>query len=175
MAKTIIVSVFVAIAIAIHSVPMMAQVRVDSQTAAASADLPIQDLQDLGTIRVDTVNGASKFVQQVIEAPSSVTIISAEQIHKYGYRTLADALNSAPGLYVSNDRTYSYLGLRGFNRPFDYNNRILVLVDGHRLNDDIYDAAFIDTAFPIDVELIQRIEVIRGRIRSLRLQCIPRW
>src|SRR5262245_9897826 len=74
-------------------------------------DLP---LQELGGVRVDTVNGASKFVQQVIEAPASVTIITADQIHRYGYRTLADALRSAPGLYVSYDRSYSYLGMRGF-------------------------------------------------------------
>src|SRR3990172_8256519 len=46
-------------------------------------------LADLGAIRVDTVNGASQFVQQVIEAPSSVTIITADQIQKHGYRTMA--------------------------------------------------------------------------------------
>lgn len=139
--------------------PVRAQAPLASATPSAPEDLT---LSDLGGIRVDTVNGASKFVQQVIEAPSSVTIITSDQIRKYGYRTLADALNSTPGLYVSNDLSYSYLGMRGFSRPGDYNDRVLVLIDGHRLNDNIYDAVFIGTEFPVDVELIERIEVIRG-------------
>jgi outer membrane receptor for ferrienterochelin and colicins len=160
MAKpTAALSTTIVFAFVISCVSAMAQAQIDSGTAVAPSDLSIQDL---GTIRVDTVNGASKFVQQVLEAPASVTIITGEQIRRYGYRTLAEALDSAPGIYISNDRTYNYVGVRGFDRPGDYNNRILVLVDGHRINDDIYDAAFIDTAFPVDIDLIQRIEVIRG-------------
>jgi outer membrane receptor for ferrienterochelin and colicins len=160
MAKpTAALSTTIVFAFVIFCASAVAQARLDSGPAVAPSDLSIQDL---GTIRVDTVNGASKFLQQVLEAPASVTIITGEQIRKYGYRTLAEALASAPGIYISNDRTYSYVGLRGFGRPFDYNNCILILVDGHRINDDIYDAAFIDTAFPIDIDLIQRIEVIRG-------------
>jgi outer membrane receptor for ferrienterochelin and colicins len=150
---------FVFIAFLLATMPARAQVPPASDISPAPEELT---LKDLGAIRVDTVNGASKFVQQVTEAPSSVTIITADQIRKYGYRTLADALNSAPGLYVSNDRSYSYLGIRGFNRSGNYNSRMLVLIDGHRMNDNIYDAAFIETAFPVDVDLIQRIEIIRG-------------
>ena len=57
--------------------------------------------------------------------------------------------------------------MRGFARPGDYNTRFLLLVDGRRLNDGIYDMAPIGTDFPIDVSLIERIEVIRGPGSSL--------
>jgi outer membrane receptor protein involved in Fe transport len=150
---------FVFFALLLGILPAPAQLLPPAETSVTPEDLT---LKDLGAIRVDTVNGASKFVQQVIEAPSSVTIITADQIQKYGYRTLANALRSAPGLYVNNDRSYSYLGMRGSSFSGNYNNRVLVLIDGHRMNDNIYDAAFIGTAFPVDVELIQRIEIIRG-------------
>ena len=40
-------------------------------------------------------------------------------------------------------------------------------IDGHRLNDNIYDGALIGTEFPIDVDLIDRVEVIRGPNSSL--------
>jgi len=40
-------------------------------------------------------------------------------------------------------------------------------VDGHRLNDNVYEGALIGTEFPVDVDLIRRVEVIRGPGSSL--------
>ena len=107
------------------------------------------------------------YTQKVTEAPSSVTIVTADEIKRYGYRTLADILRSVRGFYVTYDRNYSYLGVRGFSRPGDYNARILLLVDGHRLNDNIFGAALIGTEFPLDIDLIERVEIIRGPSSSL--------
>ena len=53
------------------------------------------------------------------------------------------------------------------NRPGDYGGRILITVDGHRLNDPIYDTAASGTDFLLDVDLIERVEVIRGPGSSL--------
>jgi iron complex outermembrane receptor protein len=124
-------------------------------------------LEDLMSIEIDSVYGASGFKQKVTEAPASVTIITAEEIQIYGYRTLADILRNVRGFYVTSDRNYSYLGVRGYGPPGDYNSRIALLIDGHRLNDNLYDAALIGTEFPIDVDLIDRVEVIRGPNSSL--------
>ncbi len=110
---------------------------------------------------------ASKHLQSAEDAPSSVTVITADDIQQHGYRTLADVLNVVRGFFVTYDRTYSSLGIRGFARPGDYNTRVLLLVDGHRLNDNVYDEAMIGTEFPVDVDLIQRVEIIRGPASSL--------
>jgi len=91
-------------------------------------------------VSIQKVYGASKYEQNTTQAPASVSIVTADEIRKYGYRTLADVLRGMRGLYVSDDRNYSYLGVRGFLRPGDYNTRVLVLVDGHRINENIYDA-----------------------------------
>ena len=130
-------------------------------------DLSNLTLEELAGLDIDSVYGASMYLQKVSEAPSSVTIISADDIERYGYRTLADALRSVRGFYITNDRNYSYLGVRGFSRPGDYNARILLLIDGHRLNDNIFGSALLGTEFPLDIELIQRIEIIRGPSSSL--------
>ncbi len=111
---------------------------------------------------IPSVIGASKHEQKTVDAPSSISIITAEEIDKFGYRNLADILRSVRGFYVTYDRRYHYLGVRGFGRSGDRNSRILLLVDGHRLNDNIFDAANIGNDFPFDVELIERVEVIRG-------------
>jgi iron complex outermembrane receptor protein len=125
------------------------------------------NLEDLMSIDIDSVYGASGFKQKVTEAPASVTIITSDEIQKFGYRTLADILRNVRGFYVTNDRNYSYLGVRGYGPSGDYNSRIAVMIDGHRLNDNIFDAALIGTEFPIDVDLIDRVEVIRGPNSSL--------
>jgi iron complex outermembrane receptor protein len=103
----------------------------------------------------------------VTEAPSSVTIVTSEDIRRYGYRTLAELLRSVRGFYTSYDRSYTSLGVRGFGQPGDYNSRILLLLDGHRLNDNIYDSAMLGTEFILDIDLIERVEISRGPGSSL--------
>ncbi len=138
--------------------------------AAAAAQTPPADitamtLEDL--LAVEVVSTASKFPQEVTEAPASITVITAEEIRRSGHRTLSDTLRGVRGFYTTYDRNYSYVGMRGFARPGDYNTRILLLLDGHRLNDGIYDMAPIGTDFPVDISLIERIEIIRGPGSSL--------
>jgi iron complex outermembrane receptor protein len=120
-------------------------------------DLSLEELMD-----VEIVYAASRYEQKISDAPASVSIVSADEIRRFGYRTLADILNSVRGFYTTYDRSYHYLGVRGFGRPGDYNTRILLLVNGHRINDNIYDSAAIGTEFLIDVDLIERVEVVRG-------------
>lgn len=116
---------------------------------------------------LDIVVGASKHEQKVAEAPSAVTIITGDDIRKFGYRTLGDLLRSVRGFFVTYDRGYGYIGVRGFNRPADFGGRILLLLDGHRLNDPLYDTAASGTDFILDVDLIDRVEIIRGPGSSL--------
>jgi outer membrane receptor for ferrienterochelin and colicins len=139
----------------------------EPEAMGATQDLTTLRLEDLMKIKVDTVYAASKHAQNVAEAPASVTVVTAEQIRRYGYRTLADVLRSVSGFYVSFDRYQCYIGVRGFSRPGDYNSRVLLLLDGHRLNDNIYNAAAVGTDFPFDLALIERIEIIRGPSSSL--------
>ena len=69
-------------------------------------------------MRIDAgrVFGASERLQPVTEAPASVSFITAEDIARYGYRTLADILRGVRGMYVTDDRNFSYLGVRGFRQ-----------------------------------------------------------
>ncbi len=133
----------------------------------SQTDLSKMSIEDLAKMKVDSVYGASKFLQKVADAPASITIVEADEIQRHGWRTLADVLRSVRGFYVINDRNYSYVGVRGFSRPGDYNSRILFLLDGHRENDNIFDGAYVATEFPVDVDLIERIEIIRGPSSSV--------
>ena len=113
------------------------------------------------------VFGASERSQPVTEAPASVSFITAEEIARYGYRTLADILRGVRGMYVTDDRNFSLLGTRGFGKPGDYNSRILLLVNGHRVNDNVFGQAEIGAEFGLDPAMFERVEIIRGPASSL--------
>jgi outer membrane receptor protein involved in Fe transport len=126
---------------------------------AAAQSAPAERLDQLLSVRVST---ASRLDNTAMRAPASVTVITAEDIARFGYRTLGEVLRSLAGFYLSYDRNYVYVGVRGFSRPTDYNNRILLLIDGFRLNEGVYGEATFGTGLPIDLGAIDRIEIVRG-------------
>lgn len=119
-------------------------------------DLPFEQLVML------EVSSASRYTQKIGEAPAAAVVVHADEIRAYGYRTLADVLRSMPGLYVTDDHSWSYIGVRGFSRPGDYNTRVLLLVDGNRANDNIYNQAYIGSEFLVDIDMIDRVEFVPG-------------
>ncbi len=131
------------------------------------SDAQAADANDLTSLSIDqlldvNVVTASKFTQKQSDAPSAVTVITADDISRFGYQTLADVLRSLRGVFVAYDHNYSYLGSRGSGRPGDFNSRILILIDGQRLNDSVYEQGSIGTEFPIDLAMVERIEYVPG-------------
>ena len=116
---------------------------------------------------IPSVYSASKYEQKVTKAPASISIVTGDEIKKYGYRTFGQILNSLRGFYSTSDRSYGYAGARGFGLPSDYNSRLLLLIDGHRYNDSMFDAFDTSEGFPVDLDIIERIEVVRGPSSSL--------
>ncbi len=139
----------------------------DSWRDRSSSETDIENMHELAGMPLAAlleleVTGASKFSQSVRSAPSSATVITSAEIRALGYRSLSDVLNSVRGLNVNSDRAYSYLGVRGVSTPGDYNTRVLLLIDGNRINDGVFDQAFLGTEFPLDLDLVERVEFIPG-------------
>jgi outer membrane receptor protein involved in Fe transport len=129
-------------------------------------DIGRMDLEQLMTVELETVT-ASKYSQKLSDTASPVTVIGKDQIQQFGYRTLSDVLRTVPGFFITNNRAYDNAGIRGFDQSADYNGRMLVMIDGIRMNETIYDSGFTDNALPIDIDLVERIEVVRGPGSSL--------
>lgn len=127
-----------------------------------------QDSLDDGALSLDSllnlrISSVSKYEQTTREAPASVSIISKEDILSFGYNSLGEVLNSVRDLYLSDDRNYGYLGMRGISRPTDFNNRIAIMVNGVLLNENIWGQGPIESDIHgLNLDDVERIEVIRG-------------
>ena len=120
------------------------------------ADLPLEALLEV------EIAGAARFAQPLSEAPATGSVILAEDIRRYGFTTLAGALQSLNGVHVTSERDYGYIGIRGIARPGDYNTRMLLMTDGVRRNDPLYDTAPIGHDAPLEMDWIKRLEFVRG-------------
>lgn len=113
-------------------------------------------------IEREQVFSASRYAQDAALAPASVTVITAREIRQFGYRTLADVLSAVRGYHMRYDFNYDYAAVRGLAREGDFNSRILVMLDGQRINAPVTDAVGIGTDTVVDLSQVHHIEVIRG-------------
>lgn len=119
-------------------------------------------LLDLKLVPLRQVAAASRFIEDIEDAPSSVTIIDGQELRAFGYPTIAEALRGNRGIALSYDRVYWSAAIRGLGDPRDYNNRLLVLQDGTVMNDNILAASFIGSDARADLGDVERIEIVRG-------------
>jgi iron complex outermembrane receptor protein len=130
-------------------------------TSVFSAPADVTDIPFESLMQTEIIT-ASKIGQQISNAPSAVSSVTAEDIRRFGYRSLADIIGSMRGLYTTNDRTYTYMGGRGFGRTGDYAGRVMLLIDGYQANDNLYNAAYLGNDGLLDAELIDRVEYVSG-------------
>jgi len=137
----------------------------DPVPGATPGDLTALTLEQLLNLQVE---GAALHPQTLRDAPASITVITADDIYKYGYRTLGEAMTSVRGFTLNDNRSYQSVGIRGFNLPWDYGSRILVMVNGHNMADHVYDSMlWFGDDFPVDMHLVKQIEIIRGPSSAL--------
>jgi iron complex outermembrane receptor protein len=135
---------------------LLAGVTANGQAAPDVTSLSLEQLLNVSIV------GASRYAQAQSEVAAAVSVITRQEIQAFGWRTLAEALGSLPGLYVTYNRQATSIGARGFGLPGDFNTRLLVMIDGIRVNDPTYDAGRFGWDFPLDMDLIERIEFIPG-------------
>ena len=111
---------------------------------------------------IEEVIAVSRSAETVEDAPSSVSIISGQELRAMGYPTVVEALRGTRGIFVGDDSSYPSIGFRGISTLGDYGDHVLVLVDGQPTNDDYVGSSYVGYDGRADIDDIQRIEVVRG-------------
>jgi iron complex outermembrane receptor protein len=107
-----------------------------------------------------TVITASRGAQSPLDAPNSTTIITRQDIRLSGQTRIPELLRRVAGMDVMQiTGADTNVSMRGFNSRLA--NKLLVLVNGRSVYNDILGSTFWES-FTIDVDQIERIEVVRG-------------
>jgi outer membrane receptor protein involved in Fe transport len=113
------------------------------------------------------VQTATKTATSLQDAPAVVTLITADDLARYGYESVADALAHVAGFIESDDRLNHNFGVRGLNAGAQSASRaIKILLDGQPI-------AFRSTQQQwtglelIPMSMIERIEIVRGPVSVL--------
>jgi len=117
---------------------------------------------DVVLVESEEVVAASRASEQVEDAPSSVSLVGERELSAFASPTIAEAVRGVPGIYLSDDRSYVTLGMRGLGRLGSYGNRLLVTYDGQSMNDDWIGSSYVGYDGLTDLGDVQRIEVVRG-------------
>lgn len=107
------------------------------------------------------VGVASRISRSLDRQPAAVSLITREQIISSGARTLNELLMlHVPGYFVVEDQDDTIAGVRGL-AP-DNNAKLMLLLDGRNLNSEWFWGPPDALLNGLDLEWIERIEVIRG-------------
>jgi len=110
-------------------------------------------------VRLDeVVVSVNRWKQSKTEIPHTIKSIQPEEIMHYNPQTTADMLGTESGIFIQK----SQMGggspmIRGFAA-----NRVLIMVDGIRMNNAIYRSGNLQNVISVDAQSLQNTEVIFG-------------
>lgn len=135
------------------------------ETGDAAADQEFDELAGLSLEELlDTqVTTASKGEEKLSDAPGVMTVVTKDEIRRFGGNTLKDILNRVPGLITSTtyfaDRTT--IASRGDQIRID-SGHVLILVNGRPTREVLQGGVASEVLESFPVSIIERIEIIRG-------------
>ena len=116
-----------------------------------------------GLLSEQIVSSASKQAEGASSAPALSTNLTAEDLRRYGIRTLAEAIDFlAIAVSSSDNLNGGEIGARGVLLTGDHGSHFLLLVDGQVVNDPLHGGTTFGVGAGIPMELIDHIEVIVG-------------
>jgi outer membrane receptor protein involved in Fe transport len=150
-----------AIVFAMTSATALAQ----QPTAPAGSDKSISDLMsmDIDSLTNIDVTTASRFADKLSDAPSIMSVVTSDELRRFGGLTLGEILQRVPGLTGSTqyfvDR--SLISARGDQTKTD-GGHILFLINGRPTREVMEGGIISDLleAFPVDI--LDHIEIIKG-------------
>src|SRR5689334_9169141 len=129
----------------------------------AAAEEP-KDTSDLeGLLDTAVVSAPSKTAETTSIAPATSIVLTADDLRRHGIYTIDEAINFLGYGMVTERRFHtSEVGSRGVLLTSDFGGHVLLMVDGHVVNEQWGATAYFDRSTAIPLELIDHIELVLG-------------
>jgi len=116
-----------------------------------------------GVLEEEVVTTASRSAEQAANAPAFSRTVSGEDLKRFGILSLDEALDFlGVGIRSSRGWVYPEVGARGVARSADNGSHVLLMVNGHVMNEPLYGGAQFGHGLGVPFELIDHIEVVLG-------------
>lgn len=132
-----------------------------AQDDGAAFDLSLEQLRNVKVLT------ATKTATPYYDAPAIITLVTQDDIARYGYQSVADALSHKAGFIESDDRLNHNFGVRGISAGAQSASRgMKILLDGQPIAFRSTQQQLIGTEF-IPMNMVERIEIVRGPVSVL--------
>jgi outer membrane receptor for ferrienterochelin and colicins len=140
----------------------------EAQTRASRCATPSAPASDLLSVDLDSlintkVITASKFVESVSDAPGAISVISRDDLQRFGGTTLGEVLQRVPGLAEST--TYftdrAVIVSRG-DQTRNNGGHVLFLIDGRPTREILEGGLITDLLASFPVSVLDHVEVVKG-------------
>ena len=126
----------------------------DNSDPEPLSGMSIEELMDVPVV------STSKKQVRLAETTAAVYVITADDIRRFGFTSVPEALRLVPGVNVARTNSGSWaISVRGFNGWLA--NKLLIMIDGRSVYTPLFSGVFWEN---LDVVMadIERIEVVRG-------------
>lgn len=135
--------------------------------AQESADDDAVDELDLVKLLSVEVSTASKTAESIDEAPAVITVVTREDIARWGYQSIAEVLEHTVGFYVVDDHILPNVGVRGMTGGLGAESGVVkVMIDGRSVAYRTTSGNWLGIEL-VPLGSVKQIEIIRGPASAL--------
>jgi iron complex outermembrane receptor protein len=113
------------------------------------------------------VSSATKTSESLDEAPAAVTVVTREDIQRWGYRSVGEALSHCVGFYMVDDHITPNVGVRGMIGGLGAESGVIkVMIDGRSVAYRTTSGNWLDAEL-VPLESVKQIEIVMGPVSAL--------
>lgn len=133
---------------------------------AGDAKQPVDDLDLVKLLNVE-VSTATKTSESLADAPAVITVVTQDDIHRWGYRSVGEVLSHCVGFYIVDDHIMPNAGVRGMTGGLGAESGVIkVMIDGRSVAYRTTSGNWLGVEL-VPLESIKQIEIIRGPASAL--------
>ncbi|HMA96521.1 MAG TPA: TonB-dependent receptor [Polyangiaceae bacterium] len=133
---------------------------------AEDSEKPVDDLDLVKLLNVQ-VSTATKTAEDPDEAPAVITVVTRDDIHRWGYRNVGEVLSHCVGFFAVDDHVQPNVAVRGMTGGLGAESSVIkVMIDGRSVAYRTTSGNWLGAEL-VPLESVRQIEIIRGPASAL--------